>query len=76
MVAEALRFYEKSPDAHNLQGILYEIAGDYDAAKKAYGRAIKLDARHPAAQQNMRRMFELFNFGRSEEPLHYGDKVS
>ncbi len=29
---------------------------------------------HEAAQQNMRRLFELFNFGRSEEPLHYGDK--
>ena len=76
MVTEALRFYENSPDAHNLQGILYEIAGDYDGAKKAYGRAIKLDSRHPAAQQNMRRMYELFNFGHSEEPLHYGDKAS
>ena len=76
MVTQALRFYENSPDAHNLQGILYEIAGNLDAAKKAYGRAIKLDSRHPAAQQNMRRMFELFNFGRSEEPLHYGDQVS
>ena len=76
MVTEALRFYGNSPDAHNLQGILYEIAGDYDAARKAYGRAIKLDSRHPAAQQNMRRMYELFNFGSSGEPLHYGDKVS
>ena len=76
MVSEALRFYEQSPDVHNLQGILHEIAGDYDAARKAYGRAIKLDSRHPAAQQNMRRMYELFNFGCSEEPLHYGDKAS
>ena len=76
MVTEALRFYDDSPDVHNLQGILYEIAGDYDAARKAYGRAIKLDSRHPAAQQNMRRMFELFNFGRSEEPLHYGGQAS
>ena len=65
---------ERSTDAHNLQGVLHEIAGDYDAAKKSYGRAIKLDANHPAAQQNMRRIFELFNFGRSEEPLHFGQK--
>ena len=76
MVTEALRFYDDSPDVHNLQGILHEIDGNYDAARKAYGRAIKLDSRHPAAQQNMRRMFELFNFGRSEEPLHYGDHAS
>ncbi len=75
MVAEALRIDERSPDAHNLQGVLHEIAGDYDSAKKSYGRAIKLDASHPAAQQNMRRIFELFNFGRSEEPLHYGEKA-
>ena len=76
MVTEALRFYDDSPDVHNLRGILYEIAGDYDDAKKAYGRAIKLDSHHPGAQQNMRRMFELFNFGRSEEPLHYGEPSS
>ena len=75
MVAEALRIDEQSPDAHNLQGVLHEIAGDYDAAKKSYGRAVKLDSGHPAALQNMRRIFELFNFGRSEEPLHYGEKA-
>ena len=74
MVTEALRFDELSPDAHNLQGILHEIGGNYDAAKKSYGRAIKLDASHPAAQQNMRRMYELFNFGRSDEPQHLGSK--
>ena len=74
MVAEALNFDAQSPDAHNLQGILYEIAGNYDAARKSYGRAIKLAPNHPAAQQNMRRLFELFNFGRSEEPRHLGEK--
>ena len=74
MVSEALRFDERSPDAHNLQGILHEIGGDYDAARKSYGRAIKCDASHPAAQQNMRRLYELFNFGRSDEPQHLGSK--
>ncbi len=74
MVAEALQIDERSPDAHNLQGVLHEIAGDYDAAKKSYGRAIKLDAGHPAAQQNMRRIYELFNFGGSEEALSLGTK--
>ncbi len=74
MVAEALQIDDRSPDAHNLQGVLLEIAGDYDAAKKSYGRAIKLDADHPAAQQNMRRLYELFNFGASQEALHLGSK--
>ena len=75
MVAEALRIDERSPEAHNLQGVLHEIAGDYDAARKAYGRAIKLDAKHPAAQQNMRRLYELFNFGSSQESIHLGGRA-
>ena len=75
MVAEALRFDDHSPDAHNLRGVLYEIGDNYDAAKKSYGRAIKLNPNHPAAQQNMRRLFELFNFGCSEEPRHLGEKA-
>ena len=74
MISEALSFDEHSPEAHNLQGVLHEIAGNYDAAKKSYGNAIKLEPNHAAAQQNMRRLFELFNFGRSEEPLNFGGK--
>ena len=74
MVAEALKIDERSPDAHNLQGVLHEIAGDYEAAKKSYGRAIKLYSGHPAAQQNMRRIYELFNFGSSQEALHLGSR--
>ncbi len=73
-ITEALRLDDKSPDAYNLRGVLREICGDFDGAKKAYGRAIKLNSRHEGAQQNMRRIFELFNFGRSEEPLHLGEK--
>ncbi len=74
MVAEALKIDDQSPDAHNLQGVLQEIAGDYEAAKKSYGRAIKLNSSHPAAQQNMRRIYELFNFGSSQEALSLGAK--
>ncbi len=72
-ITEALRIDDASPDAHNLRGVLYEICDDFDGARRSYGRAIKLDSRHKAAQQNMRRIFELFNFGRSEEPLNLGE---
>ncbi len=71
----ALKLDAASPEVFNLCGILAEIRGDYDEARKAYGRAIKLDSRHEAAQQNMRRLFELFNFGSSEEAIHYGKAV-
>jgi hypothetical protein len=46
---------------------------DYDRAKKYYGQAIKLDKRYEPAQQNMRRIFELFNFGSSKEPVALGE---
>ena len=72
----ALKIDAASSEVYNLQGILAEIRGDYDEARKAYGRAIKLDSHHEAAQQNMRRLFELFNFGTSKEPVHYGGEAS
>lgn len=72
-VTAALCLNDRSPEAHNLHGVLNEIGGNFEAARKAYGRAIRLDSNHEAAQQNMRRMYELCNFGSSAEPLHLGD---
>ncbi len=69
----ALKIDMASPEAHNLQGILAEIGGNYDEARRAYGRAIKLDSQHEGAQQNMRRLFDLFNFGASQEAIHLGE---
>lgn len=71
-VVAALKIDDHSPEVHNLRGILFEIAGDYEAARKSYGQAIRLDSRHEGAQQNMRRLFDLFNFGTSKEALHLG----
>jgi DNA-binding response OmpR family regulator len=65
---------QSSPEVHNLEGVLAEIRGDYDAARLAYGSAIRIDPRHEPAQQNMRRLFELFNFGSSQEAVHLGEK--
>ena len=74
-VTAALKLDNASPEVYNLQGILAEIRSDYDEARRAYGRAIKLDSRHEAAQQNMRRLYELFNFGSSQEAMHYGKEA-
>jgi hypothetical protein len=46
---------------------------DYDRAKKLYGKAIKYGPYYEPAQQNMRRIFELFHFGSSQEPVAFGD---
>jgi len=53
---------------------LAELLEDYDKAKKYYGRAIKLDKSYEPAQQNMRRLFEVDQFGSSKEPVNLGDK--
>ena len=74
-VTAALKIDDSRPEVYNLQGVLAEIGGDYDEARRAYGRAIRLDSHHEPAQQNMRRLFELFNFGSSQETVHLGAGV-
>ena len=73
-IAKALEARNDSPDAFNLGGVLFEMQEDYDRAKRCYGQAIRLDRNHEAAQQNMRRIYELFQFGSSKEPFHLGDE--
>ena len=73
-IAKALELREDSPDTFNLGGVLFEMQEDYDRAKRYYGQAIRLNRNHEAAQQNMRRLFELSHFGSSKEPFHLGDK--
>ena len=71
----ALRLDERSAEsleAHNLTGVLQEMQGNYDAAQRAYGQAIKLNSRYEPAQENMRRIYELFHFGTSKRPFHIG----
>ena len=71
-IIRALELNENSPEALNLAGVMIEMRDDYDRAKKYYGAAIKQDSNYAPAQQNMRRIFELFHFGTSREPYHLG----
>ena len=70
-LAKAMTLNPLSPEAFNLAGVLFEMLEDYARAKKHYGQAIKLNIHYEPAQQNMRRLFELFNFGSSKEPLAF-----
>jgi FixJ family two-component response regulator len=72
-LARALELHPQSPDALNLAGVYFEMQEDYDRAKKLYGKAIKYGPYYEPAQQNMRRIFELFHFGSSEEPMAMGE---
>ena len=59
---------EKDPALHNLLGLLTELKGEFSHARRHYGKAIALDKNFAAAQQNMRRLYELREFGHSDEP--------
>jgi tetratricopeptide (TPR) repeat protein len=70
---KALELNNKSVEAFNLAGVLAELLDDVDKAKKYYGQAIKLNKNYEPAQQNMRRLFELQNFGATSEFLNLGE---
>lgn len=57
----------------NLLGVLYETQRQWRLAKKFYGRAMRSDRKYEPAEQNMRRMYELETFGKTELPVALGD---
>lgn len=73
-LSRALELNPQSPDALNLAGVFFEMQEDYERARKLYGQAIKFGPYYEPAQQNMRRIFELFHFGSSKEPVAMGDQ--
>jgi Flp pilus assembly protein TadD len=72
-LSKALELNTKSFEAFNLAGVLAELLEDVDKAKRYYGQAIRLNKNYEPAQQNMRRLFELQNFGSTAEPLNLGE---
>ena len=69
-LVKALELNPNSPLAFNLVGVMLEMREEYEQAKRYYGQAIKLNKNFEPAQQNMRRLFELFRFGSSSEPIN------
>ena len=72
-IAKALEIRTDSVEVFNLGGVLFEMLEDYDRAKRYYGQAIRLNKNYEPAQQNMRRIYELFQFGSSKEPFNLGE---
>jgi DNA-binding response OmpR family regulator len=58
----------------NLLGVIYEARRQWRLAKKFYGKAIRTDRNYETAQQNMRRIYELYTFGHSRQPVALGDE--
>jgi DNA-binding response OmpR family regulator len=70
----ALELEPDSPQALNLAGVMFEMREEFDQARRYYGRAFKVSKGFEPAQANMRRIYELFNFGSSEEPYNLDSK--
>jgi hypothetical protein len=60
----------------NLLGVVCEARGQWDLAKRYYGRAIRADRQFDPAQQNMRRLYELTTFGSSARVVQVGDALT
>jgi two-component system OmpR family response regulator len=71
---KTLELNDRSAEAFNLGGVIAEMKGDVKKAHKFYGRSIWLDGHYEPAQQNMRRLYEVDQFGKSEEPVHLGEE--
>jgi len=69
-LAEVIKQNDRMIEAHNLLGVLFEMKNEYGIAQRCYGRAIAIDSKYEPAQQNMRRLYELFQFGSSKEPIN------
>ena len=57
----------------NLLGVIYEVRRQHRLARKFYGKAIAADKDYGPAQMNMRRIYELYTFGRSQVAAALGD---
>ncbi len=60
----------------NLLGVIYEVRRQWRLARKFYGKAMKLDGKYAPAEQNLRRVFELYQFGRARDPVALGDETT
>jgi DNA-binding response OmpR family regulator len=63
-----------SADYFNLLGVLYEAQHKWRLARKCYGKAMRADKEYEPAQLNMRRIYELYTFGRSDQAVVLGDE--
>ncbi|CAN5465761.1 hypothetical protein BH10PLA1_BH10PLA1_06540 [soil metagenome] len=73
LLMKAADLAEKDAAYFNLLGILYEARRQWRLAQKFYGKSMRADKKYEPAERNMRRIFELNTFGKSNEPVAFGD---
>lgn len=61
------------PEGHNLLGIMYELQGNLNLARRHYRASYSLDPTFKAASKNLER---ISNFFYNSEDIDYGDKIN
>jgi hypothetical protein len=56
-------------DALNMRGVIWELLGDHRAARSLYQAAAHMEPQLYSATMNLRRSFELWEFGQTDIPL-------
>jgi hypothetical protein len=69
VLAQRLLLDLKTPDALNLSGLAHEVMGNHKKARHLYQRALIGDRDLYAAELNLRRSFELWEYGQSDIPF-------
>jgi len=75
LMKAADRTDQQSAEYFNLLGVLYEAQKKWRLARKCYEKAIDADKDYQPARSNMRRLFELRQYGRSTQPIILGDEA-
>jgi CheY-like chemotaxis protein len=75
LLMKAADLAQKDAPYFNLLGVIYEARRQWRLARKFYGKAVSTDKRYKPAQNNLRRLYELHTFGRSQEPITLGDEM-
>lgn len=60
----------------NLIGVVCQARGQWRRARRFYGKAMRADRSYAPAEQNMRRIYELFTFGTTNLPIALIDQAT
>jgi hypothetical protein len=60
----------------NALGLICEARGRWGDARRFWSRALRADPRFEPPRTNLRRYFELFQWGRTDCPVAFGDETA
>lgn len=74
VIQKAIQLGTACPEGFNLLGILNELRGDQEAARRMYRVALAIDATYSPASYNLDRLCQWKSVGRTS-PINFGDRL-